>query len=283
MRLAALAGLLALLPAPAAAQDSGPERLAVLPILVGAAALAEPRPVFSWVERAADLRPGLRPMTIDDYYFHEGDRLAREVLSCGSDGPCMASRLRPFGARLGLVVVVNGELSPPLVSVLLLDGAEGKITSEWAGQVAAEGLADAVTTQARLALDKAGFQQAGRLKVRVQPRQASLRVGEDTLPDLGTPDTFTLMPGRYAVQGLAEGHRSGTVEADVRAGETVWVDLELAEETGSWVSSPWFWVGASVVAAGVAAGVTAAAVGGGGDQTCVCVITRDQMDCGGCP
>ena len=53
-------------------------------------------------------------------------------------------------------------------------------------------------------------------------------------------------------------------------------------DEGGVFSSPWFWVGTAVVAAGVAAGITAAAVSGG-QQTCVCVITRDQMDCGGCP
>lgn len=274
-----LAGLLAatalLLGTP---EPRGPERLAVLPVLLSAQDHASAKTVFDAVSQAAHLRPGLRVMSIDDYYFHEGQALAKRVLGCGADAGCMAQQLAPFDARLGLVIVVNGELSPPLVSVLLLDGERAAMAAQWAGQVEGR-ITEHIRAQVAEQLDAQGFTQSGRLVVDASPSQATLRVG-DTAPDLGTGNTFTLPPGQYTVRGLAEGYLSGEQPAQVVAGEERRIQLELRPEPDSIWSSPWLWVGVGVVAAGAAA--TAVAVSAGGGDTCLCVQTRGMMDCGGC-
>lgn len=278
-----LAPVLALaLSGPATPDAAGPERLAVLPVLLGEPAPTGVRAVFDAVEAAARLRAGLRVMSVDDYYFHEGRALARRALACGSDTRCMAGQLAPFDARLGLVVLVNGELSPPLVSVFLLDGEDGDVAAQWAGQVdgGEAAVTERLTSETARMLEDRGFLRSGRLKVRVAPDRATLMVGEDTAPDLGTSDTFTLLPGRYELRAVADGFEPGKLGVEVKAGEQTQVDLQLEPES-SVLASPWLWIGVGAVAVGAAATATALALGGSSDP-CICVVTKDMSDCGGC-
>ena len=270
-----LAGLLCGAPAP--------ERLAVLPVLLDADAVADVDEVFDAVRTAAHLRTGLRPMTVGEYYFHGGQELAKRSLACGPDPACIARELRPMDARLGLLVLVNGELEPPLVSLILLDAQQGEVVGEWAGRVAGGRGAVRATVVSRSSalLDAQGFLQSGRLRVRAQPAQAALMVDDAVPPDLGTADTFTLPPGPHRLVATAAGHAPRALEVQVRPAEVTDVDLALTPEA-SVLSSPWLWVGAGVLAAGVAASVAVVATRGQDAPPCACVLTRDQMSCG-CP
>lgn len=267
----------------AAPEDhQGPERLAVLPVLLSADAVTSARAVFDDVDRASQLRPGLRVMSIDDYYFHEGQALAKRALACGSDMTCTAKQLEPFAARLGLVVVVNGELDPPLVSLVLLDSARGAVAAQWAGQVGGgrSGVQTEIVRRTAEMLEGQGFVQHGRLKVRVRPDEATVQVDAEIGPDLGTPDTFTLAPGPHDIVATAAGHTTSRATATVLAGQETEVTLELEPSSSVW-SSPWLWVGLGAVVAGAAAAT--AVVVSGQSPTCLCVQTRDMMDCSGCP
>jgi hypothetical protein len=271
---------LALTAAPPAA---GPERLAVLPVLLAVEARVDVEQVFTAVEAAAQWRGALRPMTVGDYYFHGGQELARRSLACGPDAACITRELRPMDAGLGLLVLVNGELTPPLVSLLLLDARAGSVVAEWAGQVPGgpEAVEGAIRARAAEFLDAQGYLQSGRLRVAAQPPQAALVVDDGAQPDLGRADTFTLPPGHHTVRVSAEGHEARTLSAEVRPGEVTELAVTLAE-ADSVLSSPWLWLGVGAVAAGVAAGVAAASLGGGAGPTCACVVTRDQPTCA-CP
>ncbi|MCB9645945.1 MAG: PEGA domain-containing protein [Deltaproteobacteria bacterium] len=256
-----------------------PERMAVLPVLVAAEGLVDVDQVFAAVEAAAAWRLGLRPMTVGDYYFHGGQELARRSLACGPDAACITRELRPMDAGLGLVVLVNGELDPPLVSVLLLDARRGAVAAEWAGQISGgpDAVRDAVQLRTSAALDKQGFLQMGRVRVRTSPAQAARVMDGATEPDLGTLDTFTLPPGPHRLHVSAPDHRPKQVEVEVRAAEVTDLEVRLEPE-GGLLSSPWLWVGVGVVAVGAAAAVTAVAVGQQ-SPVCACVVTRDQPNC----
>ncbi len=264
-----------------AAPANGPERLAVLPVLLGAAKPKIAR-ILDCVAQASTLRRGLRVMSIDDYYFHGGQDLARRALSCGADTNCMAKHLAPFGARLAMVVVLNEELTPPLVSLIMLDGDGGAVAAEWAGQVHGGPAAVYAQISAKSAefLQGLGFKQSGRLKVGVSPEQVALRVGQQG-PDLGSSDTFTLLPGQYTVHGFADDYLPGQVSAEVLAGQDTHASLELTPDSSMW-KSPWAWVGLGAVVLGAVATTTVLATGSS-DQPCICVLTVDGMDCRACP
>lgn len=274
---------LAAAPAATGTNPGGPERLAVLPVLLGPKGTSEVRPVFDAVQSAATLRVGLRVMSIDDYYFHGGVDLARRALACGSNPACMAKELAPFGARYGMVVVINEELSPPLVSLMMLDGREGSITAQWAGQVegGAQAVYERVSGKSAEFMTNRGFVQSGRLKVRFQPEQAFLHIDEDQAPDLGTSDTFTLSPGPHTLRAVAEGHRPGQLSVNIQPGQVATAELNLEPES-SVLKSPWLWVGVGAAIVSAAA-VSAVVLASGSGAPCLCVVTKDQPDCGMCP
>lgn len=265
------------------AASDGPERVAVLPVLLGPHEKAQVRPIFDAVERGAAMRTGLRMMSIDDFYFHGGQELASRALACGSDAGCMANELAPFGARFGLVVVVNAELSPPLVSLMLLDGSQKAMAAQWAGQVKGgpPAVQQAISEQTAAFMKGQGFLQSGLLQVQVKPDNATVLVEGQSGPDLGTALSFTLLPGTYTVRGEAEGHSPASTQATILPGALTEASLSLEPESSIW-SSPWLWVGVgAVVLSAAATGAVLAASGSG--STCICVQTRDQPDCSMCP
>lgn len=273
--------LLLLLALAAAPSVPGPESLAVLPVLLGPSK-REVGPVFDSIGRASRLRRGLRVMSIDDYYFHGGQDLARRALGCSADTECMAKQLAPFGARLAMVVVINEELTPPLVSLILLDGHGGAVAAEWAGQVRGGPAAvyDKITAKSADFLERLGFKQSGRIKVRVSPDQVALRIDQKG-PDLGSSDTFTLLPGRYTVHGVAQNYLSARVQVDVIAGQETSARLDLNPDTSVW-NSPWAWIGAGAVVLGTVVATTAL-ITKSSNPACICTLTVDGMDCTTCP
>lgn len=252
---------------------AAPVRLAVLPVLSGPGTEVTASKVFRIVDDAADLRPGVRVMSIDDYFFHEGGALANRALACGQDTACIAKQLEPFEADLGLVVVVDLEITPPLWSLILLDTKARKVVDEHYAQVegGAEVVFAKVLAKASEMLDRRGFHRAGRLIVKTTPAAAGVSI-EGWRPDVGTPHQYTLPPGTYAVFATAEGHESATTNAVVTSGATTEVPLALAPVT-SVFDSPWLWViGATVVVgAAVAVGVATTA----SSEDCVCIVTVD--------
>lgn len=272
------AAILALLMA--AGPSASPQRVAVLPIIIAPNKGLTASQVFKQVTDAAELRPTLRVMSIDDYYFNDGGELADRALSCGADTACIARHLAPFDAQLGVVVIANLELDPPLLSVLLLSTAAERSIGEETSQVAVDRLVPSILTRTNALFDQAGHPRSGRLVIQAEPGRAVVAVeGTTVKPDPGQSNAFTLPPGDYQVVASLEGFDPGRAGATVKSGETTSVRVELEEKT-SILESPWFWVVSGAVV--VAAGATAAGVALSRNDPCFCVVTADQPDCSVC-
>lgn len=273
--LVVLASLLAANPASPARQ-----RVAVLPIIIAPKKDLTASQVFKQVTDAADLRPTLRVMSIDDYYFHDGGELANRALACGADTACIARQLAPFDAQLGVVVIANLELEPPLLSVLLLSTAKERVIGENTAEVPAERVIASVLERTSALFDEAGHPRSGRLVIDAEPGRATVTVeGIAAKSNPGQSNAFTLPPGDYRALASLEGYEPGRTNATVKSGETTSVRITLEKET-SILESPWFWVISSAVV--VAAGATAAGVALSGNERCFCVVTADRQDCSVC-
>ncbi len=268
--------------APASPQGSSVkvDRLAVLPIIFegkhGEASLSS---VIDAVASASAYRLGLKLISNEEMFANAGD-VANKVQDCGSDTLCIADRLRRFDARYGLVVVVNLAISPPLISLQMLDTDERRLVAEGAGPlVAAEkSVIEAIRSRARKMLDEAGYIEAGRIVVEVTPSRARVSLVDGQLPDNGSPNVFSVAPGRHEVRAELEGYVSGQIEAVAIAAQETRVGLVLEEES-SIVSSPWFW---GAIGAGVAGGVVAALLATRTTSRCVCIVVNG-VGCEQCP
>ncbi len=256
-----------------------PRRLAVLPVLLGPKDTLSEAEVFAAVTDAARLRP-VRVMTLDDYFFNDGQELADRALACGQDTRCIARQLTPFRSELGVVVIVNRELDPPLLGLILVDTAEGDAVGEQHQEVARPDLLmEALRTRFSALLDAAQMPRAGELFVKTEPPGAQIMVAGGIQPERGSPNLWTLPPGRYAVKAEATGYSSAGQEVLIQAGQRNTVELRLDPEK-SILSSPWLWVGVGLVAAGAVA-ATAVAVGQK-EPTCYCVVLPGENACN-CP
>jgi hypothetical protein len=250
---------------------AAPTRLAVLPVLSGPGVTASM--VFSTIDDAAALRTGLRVMSIDDYFFHEGGALANRALACGQDTACIGAQLEPFQADLGLVVVIDVEITPPLLSLILIDTKKREVVDEHYAQVEGdrEALFSRLRAESGAMLDRRGYARSGRLLVRTTPAKAEVKIAGQRA-DIGTPNQFTLPPGTYAVEASAEGYEAASGNAVVTSGATTELPLSLAPMT-SFLDSPWPWIVGATVVVGAAVAVGVAA--GSTTEACVCFVTAD--------
>lgn len=245
------------------------DRLAVLPIIIegphGKASLSS---VIDDVSAASSFRLGLKLISNEEMFVASSGDLSAKVRDCGSDTSCIADRLRAFDARYGLVVVLNLAVSPPLLSLQLLDTDERRMVGESIGELGpGENVSQAIRTRAAQLFDQAGWGQAGRIIVDVAPGRAKINLADRT-PDEGTSNVFTVPPGRYEVKAEADGHRAGQTEAVAIAGQETRVGLTLEEES-SLLGSPWFW---GVVGVAVAGGTTAAIIATRPKTRCLCIM-----------
>lgn len=250
-------------------------RLAVLPIIVAPSPDVNASKVFAAVDEAAQLRRTLRVMSIDDYFFHEGGELANRALACGEDTACIAKQLAPFDADLGLVVIINPKLDPPLLSLLLIDTKAKTVAAEAYPRTKSGEIFETLRTEAEKLFDKRGFGRAGRLMVRVDPSRATITI-DGAKPDVGTPNRYTLEAGTYEVRAEAEGFAPKTAQAVVTSGMTAEVALTLEPDEPIY-ASPWFWAAGAAVVVGTAVGVGFATLSSSTD--CVCALTADTREC----
>jgi hypothetical protein len=249
----------------------------VLPIVLAPKGELTTSEVYQRVAQAAELRPTLRLLSIDQWFFQEGGELANRTLACAADTACIASQLAPFDADLGIVVIANLEIDPPLLSILLLDTAKRETIGESTGEVSSA-IERAILQRTVALLDAAGHPRSGRLFVQVSPPNAAIAIG-GAKPDLGAPNRFTVPPGSYDIVASADGFEGSTTLAHVKSGETTHVSITLSEET-SVFETPWFWVVTSAVV--VAAAATATGIALSSTERCVCVLTADGRDCTVC-
>lgn len=269
--------LLAQTPGAASPPVRSTESLAVLPIVAaGPHGQASMSAIYDAISRSTETRLGLRVISAEEMFVASRDGLAQRVADCGTDASCIASKLRMFNARFGLVVVLSFELDPPIYSLQLLDTDLGRKIGERVGDIPkGSSTMQVVTEQADALLESAGFSRSGRVTIEVEPRRAQLQLTQGGEPDLGTANVFTLAPGRYTVEAHLEGYKPATVEFEVGPGSTQSHTLSLQEDSSVW-ASPWLWVVVGVVAVG--AGATAVAVSQRPDP-CVCT-TLNGLGCG---
>lgn len=247
------------------------DRLVVLPVIVeGPHGKASISSIFDDVSDVAAMRVGLT-MVPNEELFLQREEVTNRVRECGSDTQCMVSRLRAFDARLGLVVTVNLDLDPPLVSLLMADTDELRVVAEVIEEVRGGDVSDFIRGQVKKILDDLEYVRAGRIVVEIDPPEAgraTIKVGDGNEADRGAPNVFTVAPGAYPVSARLDGWSSASAEAEVKSGEETRVRLSLEEEK-SLFQSPWFWVAVGAVLVGGAS--TAIALGTAETTRCLCV------------
>ena len=256
-------------------------RVALLPVLVDSGPEITASAIFRLVSKQTQLRKTLRLISIDEFFFKDGGSQADGALACGSDTRCLARQLTPYRADLGLVVIVNGQLSPPLVGVLTLDTQQERLIAERYTQAPPDRLWSVLSKTVAEHLDQAGHPAWGRLDVLVEPPGATISLSPSFAPEIGRPYSFLVPPGSYRVRAFMEGHSDSEARAEVRGGTAHNVSLTL-DEIDRWYESPWIWVGAAAVVA-AAVTVTVVSLTPGETSTCGCVITSDQPMCPPCP
>ena len=276
MRWALLALLCVLAPAHAGAARVS-DSLAVLPIVVeGSGGAASTSQIYDAVAQATRDRLGLRLISAEEMFVAQRGGLTARVQDCGPDVGCIAGKLRMFDARLGLVVVLNFAVEPAVYSLQLVDTDAGRAVGERLGELrGGEPPAERLTEETARLLDAAGIVKSGRVVVDVDPARATVRIEGGAPPDTGTPNVFTLAPGRYTVAAELEDHDPARAEVDVRPGAVETVRLEL-DAHHTWLRSPWLW--AAVGAVAVAATTVAIVAAQPGDPT-VCVTVDGRSSC----
>lgn len=252
-----------------------PPRVAILPV-VGRSSVAE---VFSATEQASQLR-AVNMMSLDEYFSADGTDLSARAARCGGDARCLAEALVVFRADLGLVVIVDDQVEPPLLGVLLIESSGRRVVAERYDSFAGPQLARAIARQAGEVLDAADLPQLGRLEVAVTPPDAFVDIPNAKL-NLG-PKLYLLNPGRYQVRVEAEGHQNTTRPVDIESGDIIQLDVRLKPKPSLW-QSPWLWVGVAALAVGVAGAATATVLSeDGSNSACLCTQNETGMICLSC-
>lgn len=257
-------------------QAGAAEKLAVLPSIVeGPYGKAETLELFDVVSKEADFRQGLAIASYNAIFVDGTEPVATTVRDCGSDVPCIALALRNAGIDLGLRVIANFALEPPLLTFNLVRSSDGSIVAESLGELGAVSLADVLVEQTKLLLDRT-FHRGGRLEVQVTP--------QDALVTIDPPRSGGVFaPGTYRVSASKEGFLPRTEDVVVRELETATarITLETAPEASSIWESPWLWTAVGVVVVGVTVGALVATDPFSKDPTTgtVCITTVN----GTCP
>ena len=254
--LASLAASTLLFSPPAQGQVEYRDRVAVLPIVSPVQAVSA-SDIHRAVGQATRRRMGVKLLSAEEVFVANKEGLDHRVRDCGPDVQCISSRMRRFSARLGLVVVLDRTISPAVLSLQLVDTDLGRLVRQTLDELGpGESSLEVITRRTAELLDHAGYIEAGRLRVLVEPPAAHVRLKSGQEPDPGALNVFTLAPGAYAVVAEYPGFEAEQTDVTVRGGQETQVELALDEKTSFW-QSPWLWVSVGVVVAGA---VTAGAI-----------------------
>lgn len=242
--------------------------------------------LFDAAARAAALRPGLETIPYDELLGDAARPLPSEVRECGADLRCAAAALRRAGADLGLRVLVNQAVDPPLLVTTLFDAGGAERDPESVVELERDRAVAPAAEHALASLfERAGFSLGGGLRIAVHPGDANLSLQGRPL-DPAARIALVLAPGRYEIQAQREGYASGRAEAVVLSGQTVQIAIDLAPEAPASGGAPWLWI-ALAAGAVVAGGATFLALGplsgGHGEHACVCVTTPESPCSARCP
>lgn len=260
------------------------ERLAILPAVVpGPYGQANLEALHASLSEAASMRLGLTVASYHEIQVDGAETIAAAIRTCGSDPDCAARALRLSGYQLGLQVISNFALDPPLITVALIDVAAGNNAGEVVVELSTgEPIGERVAKEAAILLDQTQHRRGGRVVVEVTPQDSTV-VLAGARPTPGARHDYTLLPGRYRLEVLHDGYVSDTREVEVVAGQAQAVVVQLSPvvvEEVSLFASPWFWGALGVVAVG-AATATVLVVTQEPTPNCLCVGAAGGA-CGGC-
>ncbi len=221
---------------------SAPERLAILPATVegpyGAAATAA---LFEVVSKAADFHQGLELVPYNALFVDGVEPIATIVRDCGSDTHCIARALRLARIDLGLRVIANFALDPPLITLNLIGSADERVIGESVVELEDRSIAEVVAGATERLLDSGSFAPGGRLMVDVEPLDAAVEVQPPAAANT------VIAPGRYRVRAAKDGYLERAVDVELAAGAEERVRLALEPVPApSLVESPWLWTGVGV-------------------------------------
>jgi hypothetical protein len=286
----------------ASASTSAPpvRRLAILPSIVqGSSGGAEVPRLFEELARSADVRVGIELVSYNELFIDGAEPIAANILACGSVMPCIGRALRTARIELCMRAIVNFAVSPPLVSLTLIDSAGEKIVAESIVEAGASRLETELAGAAGAMLEGAGHPRGARLSIEPQPPDAKITVhacsddqcteGQEYFADPKHPSSYLVPAGRYQIAGTREGHEPAAVRADAELGRSARVSLILQpldlDEDRSLLESPWFWLiaGGAVIAAGtVVLFATDPFAKNDPSATCLCIVTP-TTPCPPCP
>jgi hypothetical protein len=275
-----------LTPAAAGAQESTPRRLAILPsVLASERPGARPAPgtdqVFEGAARAARLRPGLEIIPYNDLFVAGPESLTSVIHECGADERCVSSVLRQSKVDLGLIVIVNLVLDPPVLIAELIDAHAERASNE--SSVDLDGktaLHDALEKSVNRVLDASGILRAARIKIAVTPDGAKLTLPPSARSD---GDGFVVAAGPQHIRATREGYEPADAFIVAVPGEEQDVRLVL-EPSKDAESSVWPWLagGAVLVGATAVALAVGLSISGKSGHDCLC-ITPPSNPCIRCP
>lgn len=269
---------LLLLFCPAAALAETPSRLAVLPAVVeGPHGRAASKDLFGPVRDTADFRTGLDLLSYNAVFVDGVEPVATTVRDCGSDVACIARTLRFARIDLGLRVIANFALNPPLLTFNLIDAKEEKVVAEALAELDGRPLIEVLKQQTADLLDRGGYRIGGRIALSVTPIDAAVAIRPPVSQQI------VIDPGTYSVTASKEGYLPKTIDVLVRPGEESAAQLVLDEvpPEPSVLASPWLWTAVGVVVVGATAAVLVATDPFSSDPTnpTICVTTA----AGSCP
>lgn len=248
--------------------------LAILPVVVqGPHGRASVRGIYQAIAGVTQTRLGLRLITEKEILTAGSEGLDQRIADCGTDAGCIASKLRMFDAQYALLALISFELEPAIYSLLLMDTDRGAQIGELVGEVKkGSDLAALLATESDALLSQAGFVPTGRVVVNVDPTNTQLQLVSGETPDPGSSNVFTLVPGRYTMQGNLQGFLPEQTDFEIRQAETQRLAMSLSSDR-AWWKSPWLWTAVGVVAVGAG---TAVFVRSQRPPPCVCLTAPNR-------
>lgn len=236
--------------------------LAVIPILVGPKLELGLSAINEQIGSAAAWRPAIAVLDAEELFVRDPNHESARLENCGADLQCLARALEPLSLSYALLLVVNTEVTPPLVALRALDLRQRKIVAEEVGSVDPAKLGETMNQRAHRLFDTLGFAEAGKITVRREPDDAAIDVSPAPLAPIAA-DRFWVAPGAYRVTARSS-DQSAAAEVAAVAREEREVRLRVPEST-SIVESPWLWAGVGAAAAAIAVAIIAASADGGTD------------------
>ena len=177
-------------------------------------------------------------------------RVETELRACGRDFSCASARLVASGVDRAILAFTNLSIRPGVTTIELLDVHERRVVATEVLPVTADPLAGIEPAVRRLML-AGGHRLGAKLTLATAPPDATVALSPGVAIVAGG-QTVVVPPGAYRISAEAEDHEPGVRTVELEAGGAETVELAL-EPAGSFLASPWPWVGAAVV---VAAGIT---------------------------